>query len=124
MATTVSGVGSGIDISSIVTSLVNAQKTPKQSQITNQQSTANTQLSAIGTLQSALETFQSAMDALNDSSKFAGLAATSSKTDVVTAKLGDGATAGTYDINVTSLATSSRSLPSTSAAPPASAPAR
>lgn len=108
MATTVSGVGSGIDISSIVTSLVNAQKTPKQSQITSQQSTANTQLSAIGTLQSALETFQSVTDALNDSSKFAGLAATSSNTDAVTAKLSDGATAGTYDINVTSLATSSK----------------
>ncbi|WP_374438696.1 flagellar filament capping protein FliD [Pseudomonas panipatensis] len=108
MATTVSGVGSGIDISSIVTSLVSAQKSPKQNQISTQQSNANTQLSAMGTLQSALATFQSALTALNDAKSFAGLAATSSNTSFVTAKMGTGATAGTYDINVTSLATSSK----------------
>lgn len=108
--TSINGVGSGIDIDSIVTSLVNAQKTPKQNQITNQKSTANTQLSAVGTLKSALETFQSALEKLNDSSSssFAGLAVKSSNTDALTAQLGTGAAAGTYKIEVKSLATSSK----------------
>lgn len=109
--TSINGVGSGIDIDSIVTSLVNAQKTPKQNQITNQKSTANTQLSAIGSLKSALDTFQSALEKLNDTSSsnaFAGLAVKSSNADSLTAALGTGATAGTYQIEVKSLATSSK----------------
>ncbi|CDF83009.1 flagellar cap protein FliD [Pseudomonas knackmussii B13] len=106
--TSINGVGSGYDIDSIVSSLVNAQKAPKQSQITTQQTKANTQLSALGSLKSALSTFQTALEKLNDSSSFAGLAVKSSSTDVLTAKLGTGAAAGTYAINVTSLATSSK----------------
>lgn len=106
--TSINGVGSGYDIDSIVSSLINAQKAPKQSQITTQQTKANTQLSALGSLKSALSTFQTALEKLNDSSSFAGLAVKSSSTDVLTAKLGTGAAAGTYAINVTSLATSSK----------------
>ncbi len=106
--TSINGVGSGYDIDSIVTSLVNAQKAPKQSQITTQQTKANTQLSALGTLKSALSTFQTALDKLNDSSSFAGLAVKSSSTDTLTATLGTGATAGTYKVVVGNLATSSK----------------
>ncbi|ANI13943.1 hypothetical protein A9C11_08055 [Pseudomonas citronellolis] len=108
--TSINGVGSGIDIDSIVTSLVNVQKTPKQNQITNQKTATNTTLSGIGTLQSALETFQKALDKLNDSTSnaFAGLAVKSSDTEALTAKLGSGAAAGTYKVEVTSLATSSK----------------
>lgn len=106
--TSINGVGSGYDIDSIVSSLVNAQKAPKQTQITTQQTKANTQLSALGSLKSALSTFQSAVEKLNDSTAFAGLAVKSSSTDVVTATLGTGAAAGTYAIDVSSLATSSK----------------
>ncbi|MBG6288056.1 flagellar filament capping protein FliD [Pseudomonas nitroreducens] len=108
--TSINGVGSGYDIDSIVTSLVNAQKAPKQSQITNQKTATNTTLSGIGSLKSALSTFQTALSKLNDSSSnsFAGLAVKSSNADALTATLGTGAAAGTYKIEVKNLATSSK----------------
>ncbi|KAF1053171.1 MAG: B-type flagellar hook-associated protein 2 [Stenotrophomonas maltophilia] len=106
--TSVNGIGSGLDIDSIVTSLVNAQKAPKQSQIDTQKSSTNTTLSGVSSLKSALATFQDAIDDLNEAKSFSGLAATSSDTDILTASVGTGATAGTYKINVTNLATSSK----------------
>ncbi len=108
--TSINGVGSGYDIDSIVTALVNAQKAPKQNQISNQKTATNTTLSGIGSLKSALATFQTALGKLNDtdSNAFAGLAVKSSNTDTLTAKLGTGATAGTYNIEVKNLATSSK----------------
>uniref|UniRef100_UPI0025863548 flagellar filament capping protein FliD n=1 Tax=Pseudomonas sp. TaxID=306 RepID=UPI0025863548 len=108
MSTSVNGVGSGIDIDSIVTALVTAQKTPKQDQITNAKTTATTTLSAVSSLKSALSTFQTAMTDLNVAKSFAGLTATSSNSDSLTATVGTGAAAGTYSIKTTQLATSSK----------------
>lgn len=106
--TSINGVGSGYDIDSIVTALVNAQKAPKSNQIATQKTATNTTLSGIGSLQSALDTFQTAMGKLNDANSFAGLAVKSSNADALTATLGTGAAAGTYAIDVESLATSSK----------------
>jgi flagellar hook-associated protein 2 len=106
--TSINGVGSGYDIDSIVTALVNAQKAPKSNQIATQKTATNTTLSGIGSLQSALDTFQTAMGKLNDANSFAGLAVKSSNSDALTATLGTGAAAGTYAIDVESLATSSK----------------
>nr|WP_019365177.1 flagellar filament capping protein FliD [Pseudomonas luteola] len=106
--TSVTGLGSGIDIESIVTATVNAEKAPKQSQITKQQATTNATLSAIGTLKSALEAFQSSVSALNTASSFAGLNSKSSSESTLTVKSEDTAVAGKYNVSVTSLATSSR----------------
>lgn len=108
MGTSVNGVGSGIDIDSIVTALVTAQKTPKQTQITNAKTEATTTLSAVSSLKSALSTFQTAMTTLNEAKSFSGLTATSSNTDTLTSTVSTGASAGTYAINVTQLATSSK----------------
>ena len=108
MSTSVNGVGSGIDIDSIVTALVTAQKTPKQDQITNAKTTATTTLSAVSSLKSALSTYQTAMTNLNVASSFAGLTATSGDTDNLTATVGTGAAAGSYDITTTKLATGSK----------------
>ncbi|MDF3866050.1 flagellar filament capping protein FliD [Pseudomonas denitrificans (nom. rej.)] len=108
--TSINGVGSGYDIDSIVTALVNAQKAPKSNQISTQKTATNTTLSGIGSLKSALSTFQTALSKLNasDSNAFAGLAVKSSNADALTASLGTGASAGTYSIEVKNLATSSK----------------
>ncbi|WP_416426097.1 flagellar filament capping protein FliD [Pseudomonas sp. App30] len=105
---TVSGVGSGIDTSSIVEALVNAQKAPKQTQITAQLSTTSALSAAVDTVNTALKTFTTAMAALNDVNSFTGLAATSSNTSVATATSSNSAAAGTYDLTVTQLATASK----------------
>lgn len=107
-AITSSGVGSGIDTSSIVTALVNAEIAPKQSQITAQQTAATTQLSAVGTIKSALDTFRTAIAKLTTESTFNGLTGTSSNTSAASVTVDSTAASGSYSLAVTQLATSSK----------------
>lgn len=106
--TSVSGIGTGIDTKAIVSALVNSEKTPKLNQITTQRSSTNSTLSAIGSLKSALDTFQSALKKLNDESAFTGLSAKSSKEEFVKVTASNSAVNGSYTVNVTQLATSSK----------------
>lgn len=107
-AITISGVGSGIDTASIVTALVNAEKAPKQSQIDKQTLVANTSLTALGQLTSALDTYRTALKDMNSSTGFSGLTATSSGATTATVTVDSTASAGSYELNVTQLATSSK----------------
>jgi flagellar hook-associated protein 2 len=103
------GLGSGLAITDIVTSLVNSDKYAKQTQITNSTATTTTKLSGISQLNSALDAYQTALTNLGkaDSPAFNGYAATSSATSFVTTSAGNTAVAGTYAIEITQLATSS-----------------
>ncbi|MCQ8985278.1 flagellar filament capping protein FliD [Escherichia albertii] len=96
------GVGSGLDLSSILDSLTAAQKatlTP----ISNQQSSFTAKLSAYGTLKSALTTFQTANTALSKADLFSATSTTSSTTAFSAITAGN-AIAGKYTISVTHLA--------------------
>ncbi|EJC7742638.1 flagellar filament capping protein FliD [Escherichia coli] len=96
------GVGSGLDLSSILESLTAAQKatlTP----ISNQQSSFTAKLSAYGTLKSALTTFQTANTALSKADLFSATSTTSSTTAFSATTAGN-AIAGKYTISVTHLA--------------------
>jgi len=103
------GLGSGLAIGEIVTSLVNSDKAAKQNQITKQTGLTTTKLSGIATLNSAMDAFQTALNNLNkkDAPAFNGYSATSSATNFVTAKATNTAVAGSYTIEVKTLATSS-----------------
>jgi len=107
-SSTITGLGSGLKIDEIVAALANAEKAPKQKQINTQTTTATTSLSAIGTIKSALDTFRAAIAKLNTASSFSGLASSSSDEAVAKLKLGDGASSGTYALEVTQLATASK----------------
>lgn len=89
-SSTISGLGSGLDISGIVKALADAEKSPKQTQINTQTQTATTSLSAIGTVKSALDTFRAAIAKLNTASSFSGLASSSSDEAIAKIKLGMG----------------------------------
>ena len=104
------GLGSGLDIGSIVTALVNADKYAAQQQITTSQTTNTLKLSGVGSLKSALTTFQTALTNLNSSTspQFAGFSATSGSPSVLTATTDNTAVAGNYSITVNNLATSSK----------------
>ncbi|WDC08395.1 flagellar filament capping protein FliD [Escherichia albertii] len=96
------GVGSGLDLSSILDSLTAAQKatlTP----ISNQQSSFTAKLSAYSTLKSALTTFQTANTALSKADLFSATSTTSSTTAFSATTAGN-AIAGKYTISVTHLA--------------------
>ncbi|MBO6276939.1 MAG: flagellar filament capping protein FliD [Pseudomonas sp.] len=107
-SSTITGVGSGFDTIGIVKALVDAEKAPKQSQITAQQKDTTIQLSAVGTVKASLETYRAAIAKLNSVSSFNGLAATSSDEKISKVTIDDKASSGKYALNVTQLATSSK----------------
>lgn len=98
------GVGSGIDVSSLVNQLVAARKAPLQNQITNQANSANTQLSGLGQISAALSALQSAMAPISDGSAFSSRSVSSSDTDILSASASGSAVTGSYDVVVTKLA--------------------
>jgi len=96
------GVGSGLDLSSILDSMQTAEKaalTP----ISNQQSSYTAKLSAYATLKSALTTFQTANTTLNNASLFTATTATSSSS-AFSATTSGSTVAGKYTISVSQLA--------------------
>ena len=107
-SSTITGVGSGFDTIGIVKALVDAEKAPKQSQITAQQKDTTIQLSAVGTVKGSLETYRAAIAKLNSVSSFNGLAASSSDEKISKVTIDDKASSGKYALDVTQLATSSK----------------
>nr|WP_314583213.1 flagellar filament capping protein FliD [uncultured Pseudomonas sp.] len=102
------GLGTGLDITSLVDALVTAQTAGKQEQISNLKTSENARLSAVGSLTTALGDFQIAIGKLNSTTSFAGLTATSSESSYATATVDSTAVAGTYSLNVTNLATATK----------------
>ncbi|AJG22182.1 flagellar filament capping protein FliD [Cupriavidus basilensis] len=99
------GVGSGLDLSTLLTNLKSAEQL-KLTPITDQQSAVNTQLSAYGVLQGALASFQSAATALGTASLYSSTTTSSSNTSVLSTSANNTAVAGSYAVNVSQLAQS------------------
>ncbi|WP_278452777.1 flagellar filament capping protein FliD [Stutzerimonas kunmingensis] len=104
----VTGIGSGIDIDGIVKGMVAAERAPKESQLVNLEKKTTTQITAIGALKSAISEFQTALGGLNKPELFQARSATSSKSDLVSVIASTKAGAGSYQIEVKSLAGSSK----------------
>jgi flagellar hook-associated protein 2 len=99
------GIGSGLEVNSLVAQLVAAEKAPRQAQITRAQSATVTSLTAIAQFKGALSAFNTALTPLKTVEVFAARGATSSDTEVFTASATSSAAPGSYDIEVESLAT-------------------
>lgn len=104
----VTGIGSGIDIDGIVASMVAAERAPKEAQLAKLEKKTTTQITAVGALKGAISDFQSALGALNKPELFQARSATSSKPDLVGVAAGTLAGAGSYSMEVKSLASSSK----------------
>ena len=117
----VSGIGSGIDIDSIVASMVAAERAPKETQLATLEKKTTTQITAVGALKGAISDFQTALGALNKPDLFQARSATSSKSDLVGVTATTTAGAGSYQLEVKSLASSSKvalaAIPNTAEAP-------
>jgi flagellar hook-associated protein 2 len=104
----VTGIGSGIDIDSIVKSMVAAERAPKESQLKTLESKTTTRITAIGALKSAITEFQTALGNLNKPEVFKARAASSSSADLLSVKAGVTAGAGSYKVAVSQLASGSK----------------
>ncbi|MBK0094735.1 flagellar filament capping protein FliD [Erwinia sp. S63] len=96
------GIGSGLDLSTILDNLTTAEKA-SLTPISNQQTAYTSKLSAYATLKSALSTFQTANTTLNSSDLFSATSATSSSS-AFSATTSGTVVAGKYTINVSQLA--------------------
>jgi flagellar hook-associated protein 2 len=102
------GSGSNLDLESLLTKLVDAEKTPQQTQITNRKALANATISALGSLKSKLSAFRDAQAKLKDPTFFSGKTATSSDTSLFTVSATGTAAAGTYNVGVINLASANK----------------
>lgn len=100
---TAPGIGSGLDISSIIQSLVAVEREPLN-RIEANRSAAETELSAFGRLNSSLETFETALDGLDSFSSFRIFETTTSDEDIATATASSDAAEGETDLVITQLA--------------------
>jgi flagellar hook-associated protein 2 len=103
-----SGVGSGLDINSLVTQLVSAENASRSGPILRREAAATTKISALGTLKGALGAFKGALTPLRNLEVFSARKATSADTTRFSATASSAAAAGSYDIEVMNLATAHR----------------
>jgi flagellar hook-associated protein 2 len=95
--------GSSVDVSALVTSIVGAKTAGATATLSAAATTDTNTLSAYGTLQAALEAFQTGVTALANGSAL-GSFTTNASGSGLTATTGTGATAGSYQIAVTQVA--------------------
>lgn len=97
------GIGSGLDVQSIVSKLIALEKQPL-TQLQSRGSTLSTKISSWGTVKSQLSSLQDAARALTTSSNWSSRSFTSSNATAVTGSVTSSAAAGAYSVNVTALA--------------------
>jgi flagellar hook-associated protein 2 len=100
----VTGLASGMNWSTVITELANAERAP-ETQWRNQQSTIAAQNAAYQTIQGDLMTLQTDAQKLLDPSFYNAVAASSSSPSVASATASSGAPTGEYSFNITQLAT-------------------
>jgi flagellar hook-associated protein 2 len=101
------GLGSGIDVSELVSAAL-ADQTAELTLMQNQQSQLTDQQNALNSFNNDLQTLQNAVFALTDpAGQLTDVAATSSNPSIVTASAVSGTPSGTHTIVVTNLATTS-----------------
>lgn len=98
------GLGSGLDIASLVSKLVAAEGQPTTLRLDRREATLQADLSGYGTLRGALSSFQSALKNISTLSSFQVRSATSTDDKAVKATATTSAAAGTYNVSVTQLA--------------------
>jgi len=97
------GIGSGLDVNSIVSKLMSVESLPLQI-LAQQQQSYQSKISAFGSLSGALISFQSAANSLSSPSTFQSMNASPGDSSILTASATAKAVPGSYNINVTQLA--------------------
>lgn len=97
------GLGSGLDINGLITKLMAVEQQPLL-KLQKDEASYQAKLSAYGSLQGYLSNFQTAARGLNTRSTFNTQKATPSDTTVISASAASNAAAGSYSINVSTLA--------------------
>lgn len=96
--------GSSIDVNSLVSQLVAAERKPLDDQLARAVQRNTTQISATSALLGSLSSFQSTLNGLRTTAAFSGRSTTTTNDEIVTATATANAAPGRYDIEVERLA--------------------
>ncbi|MBI3529277.1 MAG: flagellar filament capping protein FliD [Betaproteobacteria bacterium] len=107
MAISSSGIGSGLDVDSIVTRLMQVEQQPLVA-LAQREAQFTSQLSTLGTIKGALSSFQTAASALKTAGSSTAYKLSSSDSTSVSGSAGSTSVAGTYNVTVTQLAQAQR----------------
>jgi flagellar hook-associated protein 2 len=102
---TSTGIGSGLNISAIVSSLTSAYGAAETNALTSQKTSLTAQVSAFGTFSSALDTLQATLSTLENPGQLAGFDATVADKTIASATTTSAAAPGQYTLEVQNLAT-------------------
>ena len=102
------GIGSGIDIQSLVAGLIEAEGAAKSARLTRNEAIYEAKLSALSAVKSALSDFQGTFSQLKLTSTFNTYTASSSSSSTFTATASNGASEASYDIEVNQIAQSQK----------------
>jgi flagellar hook-associated protein 2 len=101
------GAGSGIDTTSLVSQLVDIERTPQEERLDSKQEKLEAQISAYGILKSSLSELQSALSPLADNDTFNARSVSFTDSEAITPNsVAAGAQTGTYQIEVVDVAKS------------------
>ena len=98
------GVGSGLDLGTLVSGLIEAERAPTENRLNLKQQNITTELSAFGLLRSSLSQFQTSLGGLKTSSAFNAKAITASDASVFSTSVESFADIGSYSVEVLALA--------------------
>lgn len=98
------GLGSGIDVTSLVNSLVAAEAGPKTTRLDQREAGFQSEITALATLKGALSSFQTALSGLTDLTSFQQRTAATSNDAVFTVTADETAAVSSYGIEVVQLA--------------------
>ena len=101
------GVGSSLDVNSLVTQLMAAEQQPIKA-LATKEAKYQSQLTAYGSLKGALSAFQSSASELSNPGKFSAVSASIADTTLATVVASPTALSGSYSLNVTQLAQSQK----------------
>ncbi|MEH6578094.1 MAG: flagellar filament capping protein FliD [Amphritea sp.] len=102
------GLGTGIDINGLVTGLIQAESQPTLTRLARKEASLQAELSAVGILKSALSEFQSKLIGLKDAETFSNRSVSSSDNAIASFSAENDAAAGSYSLEITSLATAQK----------------
>jgi flagellar hook-associated protein 2 len=100
------GMSTGMDINSMVSKIVDAERVPKQQRIDSERATIETNISAYGQLRQSLDTMKNLMADFRSNKAFAVRTVNTTNESVVAATASTEAIAGRYSVDVLQLAQS------------------
>lgn len=104
---TIGGLGSGLDVSSIIDALINAERAPKKNSLDRFETDVTVTLTGLGALRSSLDELRASALDLSLASSFEARSVSVSDSSFFTATATSSSSAGSYDIEVSQLAVGS-----------------